>query len=158
MPPSLSSLSGLQIPTQYPGTQIGNDAHQMASQYDHLVSQSHQHAFSSGFQHPSFAGQNYANPVHSFQGTSSFCVVSIAFQLKSRTSPTDYSKLTAEDYSKLTADQLSKMTPPMVENYTKLEGNWSQSFGHPNPQGYHPPVNDYNQMQNYTNPNSKYWA
>lgn len=70
----------------------------------------------------------------------------------------DYSKLTAEDYSKLTVDQLSKMTPPMVENYTKLEGNWSQSFGHSNPQGYHPPVNDYNQMQNYANPNSKYWA
>lgn len=68
MPPSLSSLSGLQIPTQYPGSQIGNDAHQMVSQYDHLVSQSHQHAFPSGFQHPSFAAQNYANPVHSFQG------------------------------------------------------------------------------------------
>ncbi|KAG4080394.1 hypothetical protein HA402_010462 [Bradysia odoriphaga] len=137
MPPSLSSLSGLQIPPQYSGTPMGNDANQMASHYDHLVSQSHQHAFSSGFQHPSFTGQNYTNPVHSFQ---------------------DYSKLTAEDYSKLTADQLSKMTPPMVENYAKLEGNWSQSFGHSNPQGYHPPVNDYNQMQNYTNPNSKYWA
>lgn len=67
MPPSLSSLSGLQIPTQYPGTQVGNEA-QMSSQYDHLVSQSHQHAFPSGFQHPSFTGQNYANSVHSFQG------------------------------------------------------------------------------------------
>ncbi|KAJ6645647.1 Protein gooseberry-neuro, partial [Pseudolycoriella hygida] len=137
MPPSLSTLSGLQIPPQYSGNPIASDVHQMSSQYDHLVSQSHQHAFTSGFQHPSFAGQNYTNPVHSFQ---------------------DYSKLTAEDYSKLTADQLSKMTPPLAENYTKLESNWSQSFGHTSPQGYHPPVNDYNQMQNFANPNAKYWA
>lgn len=50
------------------------------------------------------------------------------------------------------------MTPPLSENYTKLEANWSQSFGHPNPQGYHPTANDYNQMQTYTNPNSKYWV
>lgn len=62
MPTALSALSGLPVPTQYSAP---NDAHQMA-QYDHLVSQTHHHPFSTGFQHSPFNGQNFASSMHSF--------------------------------------------------------------------------------------------
>ena len=67
MSTSISALGNLSMPShhhQY-GTSGSSISHNDAlQQYDHLVTQSHQHPFSSGFQ--AFNGQNFSNSMHSF--------------------------------------------------------------------------------------------
>lgn len=149
MPNIGPQISALSLP-QYSGN-IGNtssaDAHQVASHYDHLMSQAQHAGYPSGFQHSTLMPQNYTGSVH-FQHS------------------VDYSKISNEDYTKFTSEQLAKMTQPTsplsnpIKTYADHmnEANWNQMYGAHHHQVYGPP-NEYSQMQQgYSNPNAKYWS
>lgn len=150
MPHIGSQLSSMSLP-QYSGNLPSipsNDPQQMASHYDHLMSQA-QHASycMPSFQHSAIASQNYSAQVHFQQGM-------------------DYSKVSTDEY-KFSNNQVSKMAPPPTPPLNNLnksyaehmhETHWNQLYP-PNPHPLHQtyePSNEYPQtQQSYSHFNPK---